>query len=225
MAQTGSISGTVQDNTGAVIPNASVTVRNADTGISRTLTTDGAGRYQAPNLNPGNFEVEVEAMGFQKELRRGIVVTGEAPLIETRTSTLGNLVNQTTIESMPLNGRSWDQLALLQTGVTPYSGGTGKSFGDSQGQKFSVAGSRSYSNSFLLDGTDINGHGNSTPGGASGVNLGVDAIREFQVITNAFAAEHGRATGAVVSAITRSGTNQLHGTAFEFHRNDELDAA
>jgi outer membrane receptor protein involved in Fe transport len=245
---TGTISGVVQDNTGAVIPNASVVVRNADTGISRTLTTDAAGRYQALNLNPGNYEVEGQVSGFQTEIRRGIVitvgrqavvnlalqvgavtetveVTGEAPLIETRTSTLGALVNQTTIESMPLNGRSWDQLALLQTGITPYSGGTGKSFGDSQGQKFSVAGSRSYSNSFLLDGTDINGHGNSTPGGASGTNMGVDAIREFQVITNAFAAEHGRATGAVVSAITKSGTNQFHGSVFEFFRNDELDAA
>jgi hypothetical protein len=245
---TGTISGVVQDDTGAVIPNAAVTVRNADTGISRTLSTDAAGRYQAPNLNPGNYEVEGQVTGFQTEIRRGIVitvgrnavvnlalrvgavtetveVTGEAPLIETRTSTLGALVNQQTIASMPLNGRSWDQLALLQTGITPYSGGTGKSFGDSQGQKFSVAGSRSYSNSFLLDGTDINGHGNSTPGGASGTNLGVDAIREFQVITNAFAAEHGRATGAVVSAITKSGTNQFHGSVFEFFRNDNLDAA
>lgn len=245
---TGSITGVVQDETGAVVPGATVTVRNTDTGISRALTTDGQGRYQALNLNPGNYEVEGQSTGFQREIRRGIQitvgrqavvnlpmrvgavtetveVTGEAPLIETRTSTLGALVNQRTIESMPLNGRSWDQLALLQTGVTPYSGGTGKSFGDSQGTKFSVAGSRSYSNSFLLDGTDINGHGNSTPGGASGVNLGVDAIREFQVITNAFAAEHGRATGAVVSAITKSGTNQFHGSVFEFFRNDNLDAA
>ena len=160
---TGSISGVVQDETGAVVPGATVVVRNVDTGISRTLTSDAAGRYQALNLNPGSYEVEGQSAGFQTEIRRGITltigrqavvnlsmrvgavtetveVTGEAPLIETRSSTLGNLVNQTTIESMPLNGRSWDQLALLQTGVTPYSGGTGKSFGDSQGTKFSVAG-------------------------------------------------------------------------------------
>ena len=245
---TGSITGVVQDETGGVVPGAAVTVRNTDTGISRALTTDAQGRYQALNLNPGNYEVEGQSTGFQTELRRGIQitvgrqavvnlsmrvgavtesveVTGEAPLIETRTSTLGALVGQQTIESMPLNGRSWDQLALLQTGITVYGGGSGKSFGDSTGTKFSVAGSRSYSNSFLLDGTDINGHGNSTPGGAAGTNLGVDAIREFQIITNAFSAEHGRATGAVVSAVTKSGTNQFHGSVFEFLRNDNLDAA
>lgn len=245
---TGSITGVVQDETGAVVPGATVTVRNTDTGISRTLTTGAQGRYQALNLNPGNYEVEGQSAGFQTEIRRGIQitvgrqavvnlsmrvgavtetveVTGEAPLIETRTSTLGALVGQRTIESMPLNGRSWDQLALLQTGITVYGGGSGKSFGDSTGTKFSVAGSRSYSNSFLLDGTDINGHGNSTPGGAGGTNLGVDAIREFQIITNAFSAEHGRATGAVVSAVTKSGTNQFHGSVFEFLRNDNLDAA
>jgi outer membrane receptor protein involved in Fe transport len=155
-----------------------------------------------------------------------VEVTGEAPLIETTNATLGNLVDQRTIESMPLNGRSWDQLALLQTGVVPYSGGSTKSFGgNTTAQKFSVAGSRNYSNSFLLDSTDVNDHGNSTPGGAAGVNLGVDAIREFQVITNSFKAEYGRASGAIVSAVTKSGTNQFHGSLFEFHRNDELDAA
>ena len=249
VAQTGSINGVVQDDSGAVIPGATVVVRNVDTGISRTLMSDGQGRYQALNLPPGSYQVEGQSAGFQTELRSGITltigrqavvnfsmrvgevtqtveVTGEAPLIETRSSTLGALVNQQTIESMPLNGRSWDQLALLQTGVIEYGGGSGSGFGgNSTGTKFSVSGSRAYSNSFLLDGTDINGHGNSTPGGAAGVNMGVDAIREFQVITNAFSAEHGRSTGAVVSAVTKSGTNQFHGSLFEFHRNDELDAA
>lgn len=249
VAQTGSINGVVQDDSGGVIPGATVVVRNVDTGISRTLTSDGQGRYQALNLPPGSYQVEGQSAGFQTELRSGITitigrqavvnfsmrvgevtqtveVTGEAPLIETRSSTLGALVNQQTIESMPLNGRSWDQLALLQTGVIEYGGGSSSGFGgNTTGTKFSVAGSRAYSNSFLLDGTDINGHGNSTPGGASGVNMGVDTIREFQVITNSFSAEHGRSTGAVVSAVTKSGTNQFHGSLFEFHRNDEFDAA
>lgn len=246
---TGSISGVVQDETGAVVPGASITVRNVETGISRTLMTGPEGRYQALNLNPGSYEVAGQSAGFQTEIRSGITltigraavvnftmrvgevtqtveVTGEAPLIETRTSTLGNLVNEQTIESMPLNGRSWDQLALLQTGVVEYGGGSGSGFGgNTTGTKFSVAGSRAYANSFLLDGTDINDHGNSTPGGAAGVNMGVDTIREFQVITNSFSAEYGRSTGAVVSAVTKSGTNQFHGSLFEFHRNDELDAA
>ena len=246
---TGSITGVVQDETGGVVPGTTVTVRNTETGISRTLTTDAGGRYSALNLAPGDYEIQAQSVGFQTAIRSGITltvgsqavvnlslqvgevtqtveVTGEAPLIETRSSTLGTLVNQQTIESMPLNGRSWDQLALLQAGVIEYGGGSGEGFGgNTTGTKFSVAGSRAYSNSFLLDGTDINGHGNSTPGGAAGINMGVDAIREFQVITNTFSAEHGRSTGAVVSAVTKSGTNQVHGSLFEFHRNDELDAA
>ena len=246
---TGSITGVVQDETGGVVPGTTVTVRNTETGISRTLTTDAGGRYSALNLAPGNYEIQAQSAGFQTAVRSGIVltvgsqavvnmslqvgevtqtveVTGEAPLIETRSSTLGTLVNQQTIESMPLNGRSWDQLALLQAGVIEYGGGSGSGFGgNTTGTKFSVAGSRAYSNSFLLDGTDINDHGNSTPGGAAGVNMGVDAIREFQVITNTFSAEHGRSTGAIVSAVTKSGTNQVHGSLFEFLRNDKLDAA
>ncbi len=246
---TGTILGTVRDESGAVLPGATVVLTNQDTGISRTITANATGGYTAPALSLGNFQVRAQLDGFQTQVRSGIVltvgrtavvdftlavgavtqtveVTGEAPLIETRSSTLGTLVNQQTIESMPLNGRSWDQLALLQAGVIEYGGGSGSGFGgNSTGTKFSVAGSRAYSNSFLLDGTDINDHGNSTPGGAAGVNMGVDAIREFQVITNTFSAEHGRATGAVVSAVTKSGTNQFHGSLFEFHRNDEFDAA
>lgn len=244
---TGTISGVVRDETGGVIPGVAVRLVNLETGITRTLTTDDQGRYSAPNLNVGAYEVRAEITGFRAQVRRGIdltvgrqavvdfamqvgsvaesvEVTGEAPLVETTTSSLSNLVDDKTIRDLPLNGRSYDQLALLQTGVVSYTLGSSRGFGYGAGTRMSVAGGRSYSNAFLLDGTDINDHANSTPGGAAGTNLGVDAIREFKIVTNSFAAEYGRATGAVVSAVTKTGTNQLHGTAFEFHRNDDLDA-
>ncbi|MCH8266721.1 MAG: TonB-dependent receptor [Acidobacteria bacterium] len=245
---TATISGVVQDASGAVIPGVSVTVRNQDTGISRTVTTDAGGRYRAPNLSLGNYEVEAQTAGFQTEVRIGITltvgrtavvdmtlsvgaiterveVTAEAPLVETTNATVGSLVDGRTITDMPLNGRSYDQLALLQTTVVAYGGGVGSGFGFGAGTRMSVAGGRTMTNSYLLDGTDINDHGNGTPGGGAGSNLGVDAIREFKIITNAFAAEYGRASGAVISTVTKSGTNSFHGSVFEFHRNDELDAA
>jgi hypothetical protein len=159
------------------------------------------------------------------EVTQTVEVTGEAPLVQTTNATVGSLVDGRTIEDLPLNGRSYDQLALLQTTVVAYGGGVGSGFGFGSGTRMSVAGGRTYTNSYLLDGTDINDHGNGTPGGAAGSNLGVDTIREFQIITNAFAAEYGRASGAVVSAVTKSGTNQFHGSVFEFFRNDNLDAA
>jgi len=244
---TGTISGVVRDETGGVIPGAVVRVSNVETGIARNVSTNAQGRYTAPSLTVGDYELQAEAAGFRVEVRRGIrltvgrqavvdfalqvgsvaesvEVTGEAPLVETTTSSLSNLVDDQTIRDLPLNGRSYDQLALLQTGVVSYTLGSSRGFGYGAGTRMSVAGGRSYSNAFLLDGTDINDHANSTPGGAAGSNLGVDAIREFKIVTNSFAAEYGRATGAVVSAVTKTGTNQFHGSAFEFHRNDDMDA-
>ena len=245
---TATISGVVQDASGAVIPGVSITVKNVDTGLTRTLSSDAEGRYRAPNLPIGNYEVEAQTGGFQTEVRSGIrltvgrnavvdmtlsvgamtqrvEVTGEAPLVETTNATVGSLVDGRTITDMPLNGRSYDQLALLQTTVVAYGGGVGSGFGFGAGTRMSVAGGRTMTNSYLLDGTDINDHGNGTPGGGAGSNLGVDAIQEFKIITNAFAAEYGRASGAVISTVTKSGTNTFHGSVFEFHRNDELDAA
>lgn len=244
---TGTISGTVRDTTGAVIPDARVTVQNTDTGASRTVESDTAGRYSAPSLGLGNYRVTVHKEGFQEEVRSGIVltvgreavvnfqltvgavtqsveVTGEAPLLEGTTANLGALVDSRTMRELPLNGRSYDQLALLQPGVAALGGGAGNAFDYGSGKRFTVSGSRSYANSFLLDGADINDHANATPGGAAGTNLGVDAIREFKIMTNAVSAEYGRSTGAVISAVTSSGTNSIHGSAFEFLRNNKLDA-
>src|SRR5262245_38486890 len=244
---TATISGTVHDASGAVLPGVSVVIQNQDTGISRTVSTNEAGRYSAPALGLGNYQVTAQLQGFQTEVRSGITLTvgreavvnftlavgtvsqsvevkGEAPLVELTNATMGGLVDDRTIREMPLNSRSWDTLAYTVPGVVKYTSAGGGFNSGSGANKFSVAGGRSYSNSFLLDGTDVNDSSNSTPGGAAGTNLGVDAIKEFKIVAATFSAEYGRATGAVVSAVTRSGTNDLHGTLFEFHRNSAFDA-
>src|SRR6516162_2570187 len=245
---TGTISGIVQDASGAAIVEAMVTVRNLDTGTVRNVLTDSGGRYTAPDLPIGNYEVQAQHPGFQTEARIGItltvgreavvnlslkvgqiservLVTGEAPLVEVTTSAMSALVDERTIRDLPLNGRSYDQLALFQPGVVTMGAGlAGAAFDYGTGTRFSVSGSRSYANSFLLDGTDINDHANGTPGGAAGTNLGVDGVQEFKINTAVSPAEYGRSSGGVISAVTRSGTNALHGAAFEFLRNNDLDS-
>src|SRR5437899_6905140 len=245
---TATIAGVVQDASGAVIPGVSITIKNVETGVTRTATTDGGGRYTVPELTLGDYEVQAQLPGFQTEVRSGITltvgrvavvnfalmvgqlsdkvsITAEAPLVESTTSAMSALVDERTIRDLPLNGRSYDQLALLQPGVvTVGAGQASAAFDFGEGTRFSVTGSRPYANSFMLDGTDVNDHANATPGGAAGTNLGVDGIREFQIITNQSSAEYGRSTGGVISAVTRSGTNNLHGSAFEFLRNSALDS-
>src|SRR5215467_2476699 len=245
---TGTILGIVQDPSGAVIPGVSVTVKNLDTGIARTVTTDEGGRYTVPNLSSGNYEVEGQLAGFQTEVRTGIAlsvgreavvnialkvgqvsdkvtITEEAPLVESTTAAMSSLVDERTIRDLPLNGRSWDNLALLQPGVVSVGAGQGSpAFDFGTGVRFNVNGSRAYANSFLLDGTDINDHANGTPGGAAGTNLGVDGVQEFKINTLVSPAEFGRSSGGTVSAVTKSGTNDLHGAAFEFLRNNALDS-
>jgi hypothetical protein len=245
----GTISGTVKDSTGAVVPGAKVVVLNEETGMARTTETVSEGRYSAPSLSPGNYRVTGTREGFQAEIRNGIglsvgreavvdltltigavsqalEVQGEAPLVETSTATLGSLVDDNMIRALPLNGRSYDQLAELQPGVITASPGptAGAPFPAGTGERFSVGGGRPNANNFLLDGTNINDHANGTPGGAAGTNLGVDTILEFKIYTSAYKAEFGHSDGGVVSAITRSGTNAFHGTAFEYIRNSVLDA-
>jgi carboxypeptidase family protein/TonB-dependent receptor-like protein len=244
----GTISGVVQDPSGALIAGARVTVRNVDTGAARTVTSDAEGRYIAPVLPLGNYEVRGQQAGFQTEIRSGITltvgreevvnltlrvgeqtqsvtVTAEAPLVETTTSAMSSLVDDRTIRDLPLNGRSYDQLAMLQPGVvTVGAGQASAAFDFGTGTRFNVNGSRAYANTFLLDGTVINDHANATPGGAAGTNLGVDGVQEFKINTSVSPAEYGRSSGGVISAVTRSGTNSLHGSAFEFLRNNALDS-
>jgi hypothetical protein len=246
---TGTISGTVKDSSGAVLPGTKVVVQNEGTSISRTVEADENGHYTVPSLNPGSYRVTGTRDGFQTEVRAGlvlsvaqeqvvdlsmtvgsvsqsVVVTGAAPLVESTTASVGSLVDDKTIRELPLNGRSWDQLALIQPGVIQTNPGTtgGSPYAFGTGKRFTVGGQRDVANSFLLDGTNVNDQANGTPGGAAGTNLGVDTILEFRIFTNSFKAELGHASGSVTTAVTRSGTNGFHGTAFEYIRNSVLDA-
>jgi outer membrane receptor protein involved in Fe transport len=241
----GAITGVVSDETGAVLPGATVTVRNEDTGVSRELVTGEGGRFRAADLPPGPYAVTATLSGFGTLARRGIVLTvgreavvdlalkvggikdvitvvGEASSVDTRTSSTGGLINESQIKNLPLNGRSFIELANLTAGVqlTPQGG---RSTSTGFGMKISVNGSRYTQNLFTLDGTMMNDQFNQA-GSASGNMLGVEAVREFQVLTNSFSAEYGRHTGGVINAATKTGTNAFHGSVFEFHRNQALDA-
>ena len=243
--ETGSIIGTVQDTTSGVIPGAAVTLSNVDTGYSREVLTDDEGRYSARSLPLGAYEVRGELPGFSTAVRRGltvnvgsalvvnltlsvgevaeeVIVTGESSLVETTNTVIGGLVDADQIADLPLNGRSFTDLALLQKGVllsTTAGGGTSRG----TGIKISISGSRQSQVTYTLDGADINDNFGQV-GNVSGTVLGVDAIREFRVVTSPFSAEYARASGGEVQIVTKSGTNQFHGSIFEFHRNSALDA-
>ena len=248
------LSGTVTDQSGAVIPQASVSVKNLDTGITRTSATSAAGFYSVPNLLPGTYEIRTSAQGFSAEIKTGVtltvgeqqvldfglqlgktsqtvVVTTEAPNVELASSSISATVNSTTVRELPLNGRSWTDLAALQPGVgavgqiqTDFAVG-GDRGNRGFGNQITVAGDRPEQNNYRLDGVSINDFNNAAPGSVLGGDLGVDAVQEFSVITSNVSAEYGRTSGGVINAITRSGTNQFHGSAYEFLRNDALDAA
>lgn len=242
---TGTIQGTVKDEQGAIIPGVEITIRNLDTGVARTLVSDDQGRYLASDLGLGNFEVRAELAGFQAAVRRGItltigqvaavdlalqvgevteevVVMGEAPLVETTQSSIAQVVDDKKIRDLPLNVRSYAELATLQVGVTKFKIFSGPMNGI--GVQLSFAGSRPDSNAYLLDGADINNVYNKAPNSGTGGIIGVEAVREFQVLTNTYSAQFGRSMGGQLVAVTRSGTNAFHGSAYEFYRNDNLDA-
>jgi outer membrane receptor protein involved in Fe transport len=241
-----SLQGVVTDASGAAVPNAQIIVLSVSTGATRELSTDAAGRYRVPILPPGDYEVHVTAAGFQTTVRRGIqlavgqtaavdlalevgrveaavTVTAEAPRINLATGAVSGLVDDKQIRDLPLNGRSFQQLALLQPGVTSALA-AGNDVVGGRAPKISINGARPEQNSFLLDGTDINNVYNKTPGSVAGVLLGVEAVLEFQVLTNAYSAEFGRSAGGIINAVTRSGANRVHGSAFEFTRNSAMDA-
>ena len=249
---TATISGVVSDATGAVVPGATITLRNVETGARRTVTTDATGRYAAPQLGVGGYEVTATATGFQTLVRRGITltvgreaevnfslslgtvaerieVTGEAPLVETTTATTSGLVDEKTVRELPLNGRSFTDLMDLQANVkniasaAPLVGGAGTRMWGI-GAKFSVAGAHPGQNNYIVDGLIINDTVVATPGSAAGGLMGTDTIREFRLLTSNYSAEYGQVAGGIMTAVTRSGTNTLHGSAFEFLRNSALDA-
>ncbi|HKT24523.1 MAG TPA: carboxypeptidase-like regulatory domain-containing protein [Terriglobales bacterium] len=247
-----SISGIVQDSTGASLPASQVVIRNIETGAQREVMTDASGRYSAVSLPVGTYEVRGQKEGFTPETKGGIqLVVGEtasvditlvigevrqevsvvevAPLVSLSTQDTSGLINQKQVKELPLNGRSYDQLLTLNPGAVNYtserSGGVGTS-NSAVGNMFAISGHRPQENLFLLNGIEYTGASeiNVTPGGASGQLLGVDAVREFSVVADTYGAEYGKRPGAQVSIVTASGTNQVHGSAYEFLRNSVLDA-
>ncbi len=248
----GTISGTVTDSTGAVIPNAVVVVHNQDTGTQRTLTTNSAGAYSAPSIPVGTYLVTTTVAGFSQfsrdhvalavgqSLAVPIVLTvgtsgtvdvfdGPGNSVNLSTEQTAGLVGQREVKDLPLNGRSYDQLITLNPGTVNYtaqrSGGVGTS-NSSVGSMFAVSGRRPQDNLFLLNGVEYTGASliNVTPGGTSGQLLGVDAVREFNVVSDSYSAAYGKRDGAQISIVTASGTNTIHGSAYEFLRNSFFDA-
>jgi hypothetical protein len=239
----GSIVGAVTDQSGAAVPKAAVTVTNKATGVSQTATTNSAGQYQVLALNPGTYSVRANAAGFQQEVQDGIVihvqfrqqvnfslkvgsvrqevvVTQQAPLLQTQTADVGNVVGSQTIVDLPLNGRRYSDLDLLAPG-------TQKDYtaANPAPDRFSVDGNNELQNDFLLDGVWNNtGSENLQELSLEVVQPPPDAIQEFNLQTRTYSAEFGNAAGAVVNASLKSGTNQFHGDLWEFDRNNVFDA-
>jgi Carboxypeptidase regulatory-like domain len=248
----GSISGTVRDDSGSPIPGAAIAIKNIETGAERKATTDEAGRYSVFSIAVGRYEISGEKDGFATQRRTGIdLVVGQTvtlditlPVGEVRqtitieeapspvsvsTQQISGLVSERQVKDLPLNGRSYDELITLNPSIVNYtserSGGIGTS-NSSVGNMFSVSGRRPQENLFLLNGVEYTGASviDNTPGGTSGQLLGVDAVREFNVVTDTYGAEYGKRPGGQVSIVTASGSNALHGTLYEFLRNSDLDA-
>jgi hypothetical protein len=244
-ASTGTILGTVMDSSGAVVTGATVVVTNTGTAIKQNAVTDSQGRYSVPLLQIGNYEVEFAKPGFQKVIRTGITLTvgsqelvdvklpvgramaqvevqGQAAEVETTSSTLSSLVDDTQMRQLPLNGRDYTQLLTLAPGVQ--TGQVGALGFVGRGAAYSYAGSTPWGQTFLLDNTDITGWWDRG-GGVSvlGTSLGVDGMAEFTTLTGAYSAQYG-GNAAGMNAVTRSGMNDFHGSAYEFIRNSAVDA-
>ena len=237
--------GTVADSSGAVVPGVTFRITNQETGLSRTVQSNNVGGYRAPQLPAGLYEVEASLSGFQTQIKRlqltvgqegevnfllavgpteqRVEVTETVPLVQSTTSQISGIVGEREIRELPLNGRSFQELALLQPGVKFALQSDASVFGG-RGQKISINGNRFNATSFLLDGTNINDTMNRTPASVAGTLAGVETVREYQVLTNTFQAQYGRLPAGVINAVTKSGTNEFHGTAFAFLRNSALDA-
>jgi Carboxypeptidase regulatory-like domain len=248
----GAIGGTVTDESGAVVSAAKVTVTNKDTAAERDASTDASGHYRFAALPLGPYEVSASKQGFSTVVRTGILVVvneegavdlqlkigsvnqkitveGDAPLVSVTTQDISGLVGVQQVKDLPLNGRSYDLLLPLNPGIVNFTsqktGGTGVS-NSTTANNFSISGNRPQQNLFLLNGVEFTGaaENNMTPGGASGELLGVDAVREFNVLRDSYGAEYGKKPGGQVLIVTQSGANQLHGSVYEFVRNNALDA-
>ena len=242
----GSVGGTVRTETGAVIPGVQVSITQGSSGAVRTVATNTDGVYNVPDLPPGPYEMKVSAPGFISQLWTAVnvgagvarvfnpvlqagnpqqtvrVVAPPALVTETCTSACGN-VSSSTVRDTPLNGRDWAQLATLQAGVTGVQANGGNS-DRGFGAPISISGSRPDQNSFRLDAISINDYSNGAPGSVLGDNLGIDAVEQVSVLGSNYPAEFGRTSGGLINAVTKSGSNSLHGTLYEFFRNSALDA-
>ncbi len=246
------LSGLITDSSGAAIADATVSTKNVATGEVREVVTNGEGFYSVPNLLPGAYDLTVTAKQFQKTVQRGITLTvgaqqalnislkpgevtqvvevmGTPPDVQTASSSISSTVDSRTVRELPLNGRDWTTLATLEPGVLSVPNQATTSFNANKGNRgfgnqLADSGHRPNENSYRLNGLTINDYSNAAPGGATGLNLGVDSVQEFSVITTGYTAEYGRTSGAVINAITKSGTNQFHGTGFFFDRDSVFDA-
>ena len=241
------VTGTVSDTSGAAVPGAMVAIKHLETGLTRAVEADASGNYTIAPLPVGEYELTAEKMGFQRELRRGInlvvaeqavvnltlqvgsivqqvTVTEAAPLVNTTMTSTSGVITEQQIKELPLNGRSFDQLLTLNVGTVDNR----SNINNQAWTSFSVAGKRPETNRFILNGVDYIGSNSTgqfiTPSGSSGQLLGVDAVREYNVLQHTYGAEYGKRAGAQVVVVSSSGTNQLHGGVFEYLRNSSLDA-
>ena len=242
---TATILGVVRDPSGAVVPSVDLTARNVETGQSRRTLTGADGSYRLAALPVGNYEVQAQQAGFQTEVRRGltltvgqeavvnfslqvgaveqtIAVTAEAPLVNTTSGSLGGLVDEQKVAELPLNGRNFVDLTLLQTGITQHEnrGGTATM----SGTWFSSNGAPVRSNNYMLDGAVMGNVYGAAVSSITNTTLGIEGIREYRVATNSFSAEYGMTMGSQMTIVSKSGTNAFHGSLFEYLRNSALDA-
>src|SRR5437867_1636951 len=243
---TGTISGVVRDISGAVIPGVMVTAKHTESGLTRTALTNETGAYSVQLLPVGAYEITAELAGFKQQVRRGInlvvgqeavvnvtlevgtvsetiTATGEAPIVNTTLSSTAGLVNESQIKDLPLNGRGFDQLMAVAPGTINYTSNV-----NLNGNFFSVVGRRPEENTFTINGVEYLGSNSAGqpigPAGSSGQTLGVDAVREFNLLQHSYGAEYGKRAGGHVVTVASSGTNELHGSVFEYLRNSALDA-
>ena len=244
---TATIRGVVRDTTGALIPGATINVKHIDSGLTRTVLSSETGNYALSSLPVGPYEISTTMPGFKQAVRRGInlvvgqeavidltlevganaeqvTVSEEAPLVNTTLASTSGLITEQQVKDLPLNGRSFDNLLILNVSTTNPS----SNVNNGAWTAFSVAGKRMETNRYLLNGLDWIGQNGTgqfiTPMGVSRQLLGVDAVREFNVLPHSYGAEYGKRAGGQISVVTSSGTNQLHGNVFEYLRNSALDA-
>jgi len=246
--QLATVFGTITDASGAVISGAQVTILNQSTGLKRDASTDSTGQYHIAGLPTGNYSVRVEKEGFQTQVREGIALTSaseimmslslsvgdlkqqltvsaDVPTIDNTTSTVSGLLPEQSLTELPLNGRDLLKAAILEPGVAPTPSSAPSLLSTGKAGQMSINGMRPSWTNVLIDGMDANdpvfGY---SPAGASGLFLGLNEFTEVRVLTQTFNAEYGRNGGGVVEAVTKSGSNQFHGSLFELHRDASLDA-